>query len=53
MKACENCVNAEIVNWEWDEKNKKSIPYYWCEKHHNSCDIILACDDLDTGESEE
>lgn len=50
MNGCEHCVNAEIVNWEWDEKNKKSIPYYWCEKHHNSCDIILACDDLDTGD---
>lgn len=50
MKACENCINSTIVDWDWDEKNKKSIPYYYCEKHHISCDIIYGCDDLDTGD---
>lgn len=52
MKACENCVNSEILDWDWDEKNKKSIPDYWCEKHKQCCKDIHECDDLDTGESE-
>lgn len=51
MKACENCVNSDIADWDWDEKNKKSIPHYWCEKHKLSCDIIFACDDFDAGDN--
>ena len=53
MKACENCLHSEILDWDWDEKNKKSIPDYWCEKHKQSCKDILACNDFDKYESEE
>lgn len=49
MKACEKCLHSEILDWDWDEKNKKSIPDYWCEKKKQSCKDILECDDLDTG----
>ncbi len=41
MKACENCLHSEILDWDWDEKNKKSIPDYWCEKHYIRCEDIL------------
>lgn len=50
MKACENCLHSEILDWDWDEKNKKLIPDYWCEKHKKSCKDILACNDLDTAD---
>ncbi len=49
MKECEYCVNSTIADWDWDEKNKKSIPDYWCEKHKRCCEDIYACEDLDTG----
>lgn len=50
MKACENCLHSEILDWDWDEKKKKAIPDYWCDKHELCCKDILACDDLDTGD---
>ena len=49
MKACGYCINSTIVDWDLDEKNKKSIPHYWCEKHKRCCEDIYGCDDLDTG----
>lgn len=50
MKACENCLHSEILDWDWDEKNKKSIPDYWCEKKKQSCKDILECGDFDKGD---
>ena len=50
MKACENCINSTILDWDWDEKNKKSIPDYWCEKHKKCCKDILECGDFDKGD---
>ena len=47
MKTCEKCLHSEALDWDWDEKKKKAIPDYWCDKHELCCKDILACNDFD------
>lgn len=47
---CDDCLNAEIINWEQDVRTGKAKPIYWCEKYKHLCSSINECQYYDTGE---
>ena len=44
MTDCEECVYADIADWEQDKKTGKAKPIYWCEKYKHHCNDIQECE---------
>ena len=47
MLRCEECLNSEISDWDYDAVGEKAIPIYWCERKLNFCTDIVECDSFD------
>lgn len=53
MTECNDCIYADITDWEVDKKTGKATAVLWCERQKHLCDDICYCEFFDDGKDGE